>query len=157
MSQIWHLNYMLMTSYEGEKLQMSEEKIYDWKVLCMLTEHFLKTIPFLFVFFFTVLEFKKKKKVKEKKAADQRTRWTFGICVWFSAAGHELKTKQILLQRGLSNVQAFNDSSVHNIFLIHFKLRLQMVFTHHLLVNLSEKYLLFSYKFICSTWKKNLS
>lgn len=85
MSQIWHLNYMLMTSYWEEKLQMSARKIYDWKALCMLTECFSTTsLSFCLLFF---------------KKADWRTRGTFDICVWFSAPGHELKTKQILLQR----------------------------------------------------------
>lgn len=63
MSQIWHLNYMLMTSYQEEKIQMSERKLYDWKGLCVLTEHFLTTLSLLFIWF---LAFEKQTKTKKQ-------------------------------------------------------------------------------------------
>lgn len=114
MSQIWHLNYMLMTSYQEEKLQMSERKIYDWKGLCMLTELFLTTVPSFFLSFLLAYETQNKTQKQNEELGEPLT-FEFD----FSAPGHELKTKQILLQRGLSNAQTFNDPSV-NIFLIHF-------------------------------------
>lgn len=51
MAQIWHLNYMLMTSDQEEKLQRSEGKIPDRAGLCVLTDTCWQLFPLSFWFF----------------------------------------------------------------------------------------------------------